>query len=160
HFHTADQFLKPGDIIYMKITGEDGGMLHGTLEEDTGVEGSMFAMDNATGDVLALVGGRDFNPSQFDRAPQAERQTGSSFKPYVYTTAVENGMTPQDTVVDHPISFGPWVPHNYDGQFKGRMSLLEAFADSRNIPAIEIAQRVGIKNGIPTAHRFGITTTI
>jgi len=79
HFHTADEFLKPGDIIYMKITGEDGGMLHGTLEEDTGVEGSMFAMDNATGDVLALVGGRDFNLSQFDRATQAERQTGSSF---------------------------------------------------------------------------------
>jgi penicillin-binding protein 1A len=160
HFHTADQFLKPGDIIYMKVTGEDDGMLHGTLEEDTGVEGSMFAMDNATGDVLALVGGRDFNLSQFDRATQAERQTGSSFKPYVYTTAVEEGATPQETIVDQPVSFGTYVPHNYDGKYKGRISLLEAFADSRNIPALELAARVGIRKVIATAHRFGITTNI
>ena len=159
-FHTADQFLKPGDLIYMKITGEDGGMLHGTLEEDTGVEGSLLAMDNATGDVLALVGGRDFNLSQFDRATQAERQTGSSFKPYVYTTAVEDGATPEEFIVDRPISFGTYVPHNYDGKFKGRISLLEAFADSRNIPALELASRVGIRKVIATAHRFGITTNM
>lgn len=159
-FHTADQFLNPGDLIYMKIAGEDGGMLHGTLEEDTGVEGSLLAMDNATGDVLALVGGRDFNLSQFDRATQSERQTGSSFKPYVYTTAVEDGATPQETIVDQPVSFGNYTPHNYDGKFKGRISLLEAFADSRNIPAIELASRVGIRKVIATAHRFGITTNI
>ena len=96
-----------------------------------------MAMDNATGDVLALVGGRDFNLSQFDRATQAERQTGSSFKPYVYTAAVEDGATPAETIVDRPVSFGNYVPHNYDGKFKGRISLLEAFADSRNIPALE-----------------------
>jgi penicillin-binding protein 1A len=159
-YRTADQFLKPGDIIYIRITGEDGGMLRGTLEEDTGVQGSMLAMDNATGDVLALVGGRDFNLSQFDRATQAERQTGSSFKPYVYTTAVEDGATPQETIVDQPVSFGNYVPHNYDGKFKGRISLLEAFADSRNIPALELAARVGIRNVIATAHRFGITTNM
>jgi penicillin-binding protein 1A len=117
-------------------------------------------MDNATGDVLALVGGRDFNLSQFDRATQAERQTGSSFKPYVYTTAVEEGATPQETIVDQPVSFGGYVPHNYDGKFKGRISLLEAFADSRNIPALELAARVGIRKVIATAHRFGITTNM
>jgi penicillin-binding protein 1A len=160
-FHTADQFLHIGDIIYVRISGEDsGGLLHGTLEEDTGVQAALLAMDNANGDVLALVGGRDFNLSQFDRATQAERQTGSSFKPYVYTTAVEAGLTPQDTIIDRPISFGNYVPHNYDGKFKGRISLLEAFADSRNIPALEIADRVGIRNVIATAHRFGITTDI
>ena len=159
-YRTADQFLHPGDIIYLKITGEDGGMLHGTLEQDSGVEGSLLAMDNGTGDVLALVGGRDFNLSQFDRATQSERQTGSSFKPYVYTTAVEDGLTPQDTIVDRPISFGNYVPHNYDGKFKGRISLLEAFADSRNIPALELADRVGIRRVIATAHRFGVTTNI
>ena len=159
-FRTADQFLKPGDIVYVKITGEDGSMLHATLEQDSGVQGSLLAMDNATGDVLALVGGRDFNLSQFDRATQAERQTGSSFKPYVYTTAVEAGATPQETIVDQPVSFGNYVPHNYDGKFKGRISLLEAFADSRNIPALELADRVGIRKVIATAHRFGITTNI
>ncbi|MGB7169379.1 MAG: penicillin-binding transpeptidase domain-containing protein, partial [Acidobacteriaceae bacterium] len=159
-FHTADQFLHVGDIIYVKITSDEGGLLHGTLEEDTGVQAALFAIDNTTGDVLALVGGRDFNLSQFDRATQAERQTGSSFKAYVYTTAVESGMTPQDTIVDKPVSFGNYVPHNYDNKFKGRISLLEAFADSRNIPALEIADRVGIRNVIATAHRFGITSNI
>ncbi len=69
-------------------------------------------------------------------------------------------MTPQDTIVDKPVSFGNYVPHNYDNKFKGRISLLEAFADSRNIPALEIADRVGIRNVIATAHRFGITTNI
>lgn len=160
-FRTADQFLHIGDLIYVKITSEDpNGILHGTLEEDSGVQGALLAVDNSNGDVLALVGGRDFNLSQFDRATQAERQTGSSFKPYVYTTAVEDGLTPKDTVVDRPVSFGNYVPHNYDGKFKGRISLLEAFADSRNIPALEIADRVGIRNVIATAHRFGITTDI
>ncbi len=159
-FHTADQFLHIGDLIYVKITGDEGGLLRGTLEEDTGVQAALFAIDNTTGNVLALVGGRDFNLSQFDRATQAERQTGSSFKPYVYTTAVQDGMTPQDTIVDRPVSFGNYVPHNYDNKFKGRISLLEAFADSRNIPALEIADRVGIRNVIATAHRFGVTTNI
>ncbi|MGA7523928.1 MAG: PBP1A family penicillin-binding protein [Acidobacteriaceae bacterium] len=159
-FHTTSQFLHIGDIIYVKITGDEGGLLRGTLEEDTGVQAALFAIDNDNGDVLALVGGRDFNLSQFDRATQAERQTGSSFKPYVYTTAVEDGMTPQDTIVDKPVSFGSYVPHNYDYKFKGRISLLEAFADSRNIPALEIADRVGIGNVIATAHRFGITSNI
>lgn len=159
-FHTADQFLHIGDLIYVKIGSDEGGLLRGALEEDTGVQAALFAIDNATGDILALVGGRDFNLSQFDRATQAQRQTGSSFKPYVYTTAVENGMTPQDTIVDKPVSFGNYVPHNYDNKFKGRISLLEAFADSRNIPALEIADRVGIRNVITTAHHFGITTNI
>jgi penicillin-binding protein 1A len=159
-FRTADEFLHVGDIVYVRISSIDGNILHASLEEDSGVQGSLIAIDNATGDVLALVGGRDFNLSQFDRATQAERQTGSSFKAYVYTTAVEAGLTPQDTVVDHPVSFGSWTPHNYDGKFKGRISLLEAFADSRNIPAILIADRVGIKNVIATAHKFGITETI
>jgi penicillin-binding protein 1A len=159
-FHTADQFLHRGDIVYVQITGQDGGLLRGKLEEDSGAQASLLAIDNATGDVLALVGGRDFNLSQFDRATQAERQTGSSFKPYVYTAAVEQGATPQDTVDDSPVSFGSWTPHNYDGQFKGRISLLEAFADSRNIPAIKLAERAGIRNVIATAHKFGITGDI
>jgi penicillin-binding protein 1A len=159
-FRTADQFLRPGDIVYVKITSDEGGMLHATLEQDSGVQGSLMAMDNATGDVLALVGGRDFNLSQFDRATQAERQTGSSFKPYVYTAAVEDGATPQESILDRPVSFGTYVPRNYDGKFKGRISLLEAFADSRNIPALELADRVGVRKVIATAHRFGITTNI
>jgi penicillin-binding protein 1A len=159
-FKTADEFLHVGDIIYVRITGGDNDALAATLEEDTGAEGALLAIDNATGGVLALVGGRDFNLSQFDRATQAERQTGSSFKPYVYTAAIEAGQTPQSTVLDAPASFGGWTPRNYEGNYLGSITLTKAFADSRNIPAVRLADRVGIKRVIDTAHRFGITSNI
>ncbi len=159
-FKTAEEFLHRGDIIYVQLTGQDGTLLRGKLEQDAGVEGSLLAMDNATGDVLALVGGRDFNLSQFDRATQSERQTGSSFKPYVYTAAVEAGATPEESIVDGPTSFGSYTPHDYEGNYLGRISLLKAFADSRNIPALKLAERVGIHKVISTAHRFGVTSNI
>ena len=159
-FKTADEFLHVGDIIYVHITGEDNGGLNATLEEDTGAQGALLAIDNATGGVLAMVGGRDFNLSQFNRATQAERQTGSSFKPYVYTAAIEAGETPQSKVLDTPTSFGEWIPHNYEGNYLGSITLTKAFADSRNIPAVRLADRVGIKRVIDTAHRFGITSNI
>jgi len=159
-FKTADEFLHVGDIIYVHITGQDSGTLRATLEEDTGAQGALFALDNATGDVLALVGGRDFNLSQFDRATQAERQTGSSFKPYVYTAAIEAGLTPNDRVLDAPASFGSWSPHDYEHNYLGSITLTKAFADSRNVPAVRLAQRVGISRVISTAHNFGITSNI
>jgi penicillin-binding protein 1A len=159
-FKTAEEFLHRGDIVYVHLTGQDGILLRGKLEQASGVEGSLLAMDNATGDVLALVGGRDFNLSQFDRATQAERQTGSSFKPYVYTAAVEDGATPAEMIVDGPVSFGSYTPHDYEGNYLGNISLLKAFADSRNIPALKLAERVGIHKVISTAHRFGVTSNI
>lgn len=159
-FRTADEFLHVGDIIYVQITGLEGGLLSGKLEEDSGAQGSLLAIDNATGDVLALVGGRDFNLSQFDRATQAERQTGSSFKPYVYTAAIEAGATPEQIVLDTPATFGNWTPHDYEGNFLGSITLEKAFADSRNIPAVRLAERTGISRVIATAHRFGITSNI
>jgi penicillin-binding protein 1A len=117
-------------------------------------------MDNTSGDVLAMVGGRDFALSQFNRATQSERQTGSSFKPYVYTTAFEEGAKPTDIIVDAPVSFGSYTPHNYENDFKGPMTLLNAFAESRNIPAVKLAARVGIHKVIETVHRFGVTSDI
>jgi penicillin-binding protein 1A len=159
-FHTADDFLKQGDIIYVHLREQEGNLLRGTLEEDSGVQGSLMAMDNATGDVLAMVGGRDFNLSQFNRATQAERQTGSSFKPYVYTAAIEEGATPAEKILDAPISFGSYTPHNYEGNYLGTITLLKAFADSRNIPALKLAERVGIRKVIDVAHQFGITANI
>jgi len=159
-FRTAEEFLHRGDIIYVHLTGQDGALLRGKLEQDSGIEGSLLAMDNATGDVLAMVGGRDFNLSQFDRATQAERQTGSSFKPYVYTAAVEEGARPDERIVDGPTSFGSYTPHDYEGNYLGNISLLKAFADSRNIPALKLAERVGIHKVISTAHQFGVTSNI
>ena len=159
-FKTAEGFLKEGDIVYVHLREKDGNLLRGTLEEDSGAQGSLMAMDNATGDVLAMVGGRDFNLSQFNRATQAERQTGSSFKPYVYTAAIEEGATPEEKILDAPTSFGSYTPHNYEGNYLGNITLLKAFADSRNIPALKLADHVGIRKVIDVAHRFGITSNI
>jgi len=152
---------KPGDIIYVHLQdGMEGKERRATLEQDSGAEGALMAIDNTTGDVLAMVGGRDYATSQFNRATQAERQTGSSFKPYVYSAAMEDGAKPEDIIVDGPVSFGGYTPHNYEHDYKGAMTLLSAFAESRNIPALKLAARVGIHKVIDMAHRFGVTSNI
>lgn len=162
----AEKFLKSGDIIYVHIvpSTDSNLVLHAVLEQDSGIQGSLLAVDNTSGEVLAMVGGRDFNLSQFNRATQAERQTGSSFKPYVYTAAVEEGARPEEIIVDAPVTFstavGPYTPHNYDDTFEGPVTLVHAFSDSRNIPAVKLAERVGIRKVIATAHQFGLNSTI
>jgi penicillin-binding protein 1A len=161
----ASGFLKTGDVVYVRLdTSSPDGILRAALEQDSGVQASMMAVDNSNGEILAMVGGRDFSLSQFNRATQAQRQVGSSFKPYVYTTAVEAGSKPSDIIVDGPTSFytpnGPYTPHNYEGDYKGAMTLLNAFAESRNIPALKLADHVGIRKVIETAHRFGVTSNI
>jgi penicillin-binding protein 1A len=161
----GDGFLRMGDVVYVRVEsiGPDGA-LRGSLQQDSGAQASMMAVDNASGEVLAMVGGRDFALSQFNRATQAQRQVGSSFKPYVYTTAVEAGAKPGDIIVDGPVTFssasGPYTPHNYEPNYKGAMTLLEAFAESRNIPALKLAARYGIRKVIETAQRFGITSNL
>jgi penicillin-binding protein 1A len=162
---SPNEILATGDIVYVRVTAvEPEGKLQLALEQDSGAQGALVAIDNNTGEIRAMVGGRDFDESKFNRATQAFRQTGSSFKPYVYSAAVEQGALPDDTIVDAPISFpsvsGTWAPHNYDGKYEGTISLRHALADSRNIPAIKLAQRVGIKTVIEYVHKFGITSEI
>ncbi len=157
----GNALVKPGDVIYVHLADVMAGSARrATLEQDSGAQGSLMAIDNTTGDVLAMVGGRDYALSQFNRATQSERQTGSSFKPYVYTTAVEEGARPDDIIVDAPVSFDGYTPHNYENDYKGAMSLTYAFAESRNVPAIKLAARVGIHKVIEMAHRFGVTSNI
>jgi penicillin-binding protein 1A len=157
--------LTPGDIVYVKVLslGGDGKARIG-LEQDSGTQGALIAFDNVSGEIKAMVGGRDSNLSKFNRATQALRQVGSSFKPYVYTAAIDQGATPDDTILDAPITFqtvsGPYTPHNYDGKFEGTITLRRALAQSRNIPALKVADRLGIKTVIDYAHRFGITSNI
>ena len=164
--HSADGFLKVGDLVYVRVKSVDAedGLLRATLEQDSGAQASMMALDNSTGEVIAMVGGRDFALSQFNRATQSQRQVGSSFKIYDYTAAFEAGMKPGDTVVDGPVSFqspsGWYTPRNYEANWRGAMSLTSAFAESRNIPALKIADKVGIRNVIAVAKRFGVTSNM
>ena len=162
----ASQLFKPGDLVYVKVLtlGPDG---HATvrLEQDSGAQGALLAMDNATGDIKAMVGGRDYNESKFNRATQALRQVGSSFKPYVYTAAVDTiGAEPDDLILDAPTTFmttsGPYTPHNYDEKFEGNITLRHALAESRNIPALKLAERLSMKTVIDYAHRFGVTSPL
>ncbi|PYT55802.1 MAG: penicillin-binding protein [Acidobacteria bacterium] len=114
--------------------------------------------------IKAMVGGYSFEDSKFNRATQALRQVGSSFKVYVYADALERGATPFDTIVDLPfttISGGqPYSPHNYDERFEGTITLRRALAGSRNVPAVKLAEKVGINTVVDMAKRFGITTPL
>jgi penicillin-binding protein 1A len=157
--------LHAGDICYVKILSlSANGAVHVSLEQDSGAQGALVAIDNTTGGIIAMVGGRDFSESKFDRATQALRQVGSSFKPYVYTTVIDKGASPDDTILDEPITFetasGPYSPHNYDEKFEGIITLRRALAQSRNIPALKLASKVGIRTVIEYANRFGITTRL
>ena len=161
----AETFLKVGDLVYLKLRGQGAdGVWAASLEQDSGVQGSMMALDNSNGEVVAMVGGRDFALSQFNRATQSQRQVGSSFKIYDYAAAFEAGMTPTDTVVDGPVTFpsssGPYTPHNYETGYAGTMTLTSAFAQSRNIPALKLANKVGIRTVIALAQRFGVTSNM
>jgi penicillin-binding protein 1A len=157
--------LRTGDICYVRILSlSPNGAARVSLEQNSGAQGGLVAIDNTTGGIKAMVGGRDFSESKFDRVTQALRQVGSSFKPYVYTTVIDKGGSPDDTVLDEPVTFdtgsGPYSPHNYDEKFEGIITLRRALAQSRNIPALKLASKVGIKSVIETAERFGITAKL
>ena len=162
---TLPQLLSPGDLAYVKLIsiGPDG-KARVRLEEESGAQGALLAIDSASGEVKAMVGGRDFNESKFNRATQAMRQVGSSFKPYVYTAAIDQGADPEDEVLDTPATFattsGPYTPHNYDEKFEGSITLRHALAESRNIPALKLAQHLGIQTVIGYTRRFGINERI
>ena len=119
------------------------------------------------GSVRAMVGGRDYGASQFNRATDAMRQPGSSFKPYVYATALEHGIKPTSIVVDAPICLGNWCPHNYGRSYRGAMTLIQALTHSINTIAVRLSVMIGDGNAklgrakiIKTAHDMGITTPL
>jgi penicillin-binding protein 1A len=159
------ELLAEGDIVYVKVLSlESDGTAKVSLEQDSGTQGALVALDNSSGAIKAMVGGRDFDESKFNRATQALRQVGSAFKPYVYTTAIEKGASPDDVILDAPVTFttgsGPYSPHNYDGRFEGAITLRRALTQSRNVPALKLADRLGINAVIATARRFGITSPL
>lgn len=124
------------------------------------VEQGAIVVLSTDGAVRAMVGGRDYSDSQFNRATQALRQPGSSFKPFVYLAGVEAGYGPEDMITDAPLKIGKWKPQNFSGKYEGPVSYETAFAKSLNTAAVRIAQHVGAKNVVAVAHRLGITADI
>jgi penicillin-binding protein 1A len=158
-----DVFL-PGDVDTFLIKSVKGRTVQAKLDQVPDVQGAMLVFDNQTGAIRAMVGGYDFDTSKFNRAVQAERQVGSSFKVYVYAQAFLDGVKPFDTVVDSPISYpsasGVWAPHNYDNKYEGSIDLIRALAESRNVPAVRILARVGVDQVIKLCRRFGLTSRL
>ena len=158
------ELLKIGDLAQFSITELRETTARVQLEQQPAPQAAMVAIDNATGEVKALVGGYSFEDSKFNRATQAFRQVGSSFKVYVYAAALEKGATPFDTVLDAPFTVmsggQPYSPHNYDEKFEGVITLRRALAGSRNVPAVKVAEKYGISSVVDMTRRFGITTPL
>jgi penicillin-binding protein 1A len=156
--------LKVGDLAQFSIQELHDTTVRVQLEQQPGPQGALLAIDNPTGEIKAMIGGYSFEDSKFNRATQAFRQVGSSFKVYVYADALEKGSTPFDTIVDLPyttVSGGQsYSPHNYDEKFEGTITLRRALAGSRNVPAVKLAEKVGISTVVDMTRRFGITTSL
>jgi len=125
-----------------------------------GQKGAVVALDPRSGAVRALVGGRQYDDSQFNRATQGLRQPGSAFKPFVYLAALERGFSPSDVFEDAPIRLGKWSPGNYNGRFEGPVTLHHAFANSTNTIAVKLIEQVGPARVIAQAHKMGITSEL
>jgi penicillin-binding protein 1A len=158
------QLMKVGDLVCVSVKDVSGLTVRAQLEQVPAAQAALLAIDNATGEIKAMVGGYNFEESKFNRATQAVRQTGSSFKVYVYADALQMGMNPFDTVVDEPVTFRSggqnYSPKNYDEKFEGRITLRRALADSRNVPAVRLLDHVGVQNVIELARKFGITSPL
>jgi penicillin-binding protein 1A len=153
----VSQVLEVGDVIYVDPSDREG---HYRLRQMPEVSGGIVALDPHTGRVFAMVGGFSFDQSQFNRATQALRQPGSSFKPLVYAAALDNGYTPSSVVLDAPLEIdtgsGVWRPENYEGKFYGPSTLRFGIERSRNVMTVRLAQDLGMPLIGEYAKRFGI----
>ena len=151
--------FKPGYLAEFEIKEVDKRAHHLKVElvQVPAVQGAMMTLNAKTGEIITMIGGYDFLTNKFNNAFQAYRQTGSAFKPFIYTAAIEWGMTPDTTVSGAGININGWQPHNYDGSTScADMPLKTALAHSMNIPAVHLLQTVGIQTGAQMVRRFGI----
>jgi penicillin-binding protein 1A len=153
------QVVNAGDVVYVEPAKTEGQFILHQIPE---VSGAMVVEDPWTGRVLAMVGGFSFDQSQFNRATQALRQPGSSFKPFVYAAALDNGYTPSTIVLDAPLEIdqgpgiGVWRPENYEGSFNGPSTLRYGIEHSRNVMTVRLAQDIGMPLIAEYAKRFGV----
>lgn len=163
---SVKQLLKPGDVIEVgvKKAGRDG--VEFRLEQTPQVEGALVAIDPRSGAIRAMVGGYDFGRSEYNRAVIAHRQPGSAFKPLIYATALNKGMSPATVVVDAPVVYEQddpektWKPENYERKFYGAISLREALIHSRNAATIRLLEKVGVRDVIDFARTVGVTSPL
>lgn len=155
---SPSKLFKRGDLAQFKIEEVDSAkkQLRVSLEPEPEVQAALVMVEAKTGEIKAMVGGYNFSTSKFNHATQANRQTGSAFKPFVYATAIEQGLKPDDIVDDSPFKRGTWEPHNYDDTFMGAMPIRKAFAQSRNIPAVRILEEIGVRNTADMVKRMGL----
>ncbi|MCX7918621.1 MAG: PBP1A family penicillin-binding protein [bacterium] len=159
-----ENILKPANYLLVKLVSVDAkGDPVLVLVEEPHVQAALIAIDPQTGGIKAMVGGYDFNESQFNRAIQAYRQPGSAFKPIVYAAALDNGYVPSDIITDAPISFTfgnkTWAPKNYDGKYRGAVTLRYALEHSLNAATVRLGSKIGIDTILEYAHRLGIPDT-
>ena len=155
--------LKAGDLIDVAITKTDGKTATVTLDQTPILEGALVAIDNHSGEILAMVGGYSFSRSKFNRATQAYRQMGSTVKPILYTAAIDRGLTPTTILIDEPTTFDagagqpPYAPRNYDRKFMGPLTLRRALEQSRNIPSVKVIDMLGPTQVAAYAKKFGFS---
>jgi len=156
----ANVVYKGGLKVYTTLDLKIQNFAEKALQE-SGHEGAIIAIEPQTGYIKAMVGGKDFGESKFNRAIQAYRQPGSAFKPFIYLTALDNGFTPSNIIEDSPITFeNGWSPENYEQEFNGPVTLREAFEQSINVVGVKLLEQVGIKEVINYSHKAGITSEL
>ena len=156
----------PGDVVKVRLAEGTGTDHTYQFERDleSALQGAFLALEPATGDVKAMIGGTDFDNSQFNRAVQGARQPGSAFKPLIYAAAMDRNFTPATIIVDEPISFqdnnSVWMPHNYEDKFFGPTTLREALTFSRNVVTVKLATRIGVKPLVKYIKGLGISSPL
>ncbi len=164
----AADLVRRGDIVDVRIekVSGSGRTFTARLDQLPELEGALVAIENRTGQILAMAGGANFERSQFNRATQALRQVGSLFKPFVYTAAIDRGYTADSPIDDSPASFNPgpnqppYEPQNYDREFHGLITLRKALEGSRNVPAIRLTDALGPREVIKYARQLGLTSPL
>jgi penicillin-binding protein 1A len=165
---SAAALFKVGDLVEAEVTAvdENKGQMVVNLEQEPAVEGAVLAIDNKTGQIRAMVGGLSFARSKFNRAVQASRQMGSTFKPIVFTAAIDRGYTPTSILLDEPASYdaGPgqplYAPRNYDRKYEGAITLRRVLEDSRNVPTVKVMEQLGPAQVAGYARRLGFESPI
>jgi len=165
---TPGDLLNPGDVINVRVkeSSRKDQVLLLSLEQEPLVQGALLSLDPKTGYVRAMVGGRDFSESQFNRSISSRRQPGSAFKPMIYAAALEKGYTPSTVIMDSPVEYSDpdgsayWAPKNYDEDFMGPITFRNALAHSRNVVTVKILEDIGVPYALRFIKRFGIESSI